>query len=487
MTVRYAPGSWRVVVTPRGLVVLEEGVAPELLARIWEQVAAGRGFAAVLEALAGAFGTSLAGIPPFAVALAEDDAVRLAVRGAFTIAVETAGGAEEVSGAGVTTWTERVVPGALRVSVRRPGAGAALLPVRDGVIAAEALEWEPTDAAPAVSSPGALERAGAVPSRPDPEPEPSTEASAPWSSREERSEDGPHLDASEAAPSDPPPAARGPWSSLSSAVPDPSSVLEPAPSSDPTPAPDPAPASPGGLIGSVPTLASADTWLPPESTIAPPAEPAGSVDPLDATTGYDHLFGATVVRSVEEAAVRIEEGGDDAPTGSETGDAGSATDGPGHAEGDVLGDHDGATISAAQARALRENLASGLTDSGPPPLAPPRAPAPGRIRLSTGQEFALDRTVVIGRRPRSTRVSGTDLPHLVAVDSPEQDISRSHLELRVEGDAILATDLHTTNGTTLRRPGSEPVRLHPGEQTVVVAGDLLDLGDGIEVTIEEVP
>jgi hypothetical protein len=166
---------------------------------------------------------------------------------------------------------------------------------------------------------------------------------------------------------------------------------------------------------------------------------------------------------------------------------------PGPAPGPaVAGDHDGATISLAQARALRA-AASGVEGSNPAPspadapldpLAPPRPPAPGRVRMSTGQVIPLDRTVVIGRRPRSTRVSGTDLPHLVAVDSPQQDISRSHVELRAEGESIVATDLRTTNGTTLLRPGTDPVRLHPGEGTVVVPGDVLDLGDGITVAIE---
>ena len=107
--------------------------------------------------------------------------------------------------------------------------------------------------------------------------------------------------------------------------------------------------------------------------------------------------------------------------------------------------------------------------------------------MSTGQVVPLDRTVVIGRRPRSTRVTGTDLPHLVAVDSPQQDISRSHVELRVEGDSIVATDLRTTNGTMLLRAGADPMRLHPGEGTVVVPGDVLDLGDGITVAVEDLP
>jgi hypothetical protein len=59
------------------------------------------------------------------------------------------------------------------------------------------------------------------------------------------------------------------------------------------------------------------------------------------------------------------------------------------------------------------------------------------------------------------------------------------VELRVEGDSIIATDLHTTNGTVLLRSGSDPVRLHPGEGTVVVSGDVLDLGDGITVAVED--
>jgi pSer/pThr/pTyr-binding forkhead associated (FHA) protein len=109
------------------------------------------------------------------------------------------------------------------------------------------------------------------------------------------------------------------------------------------------------------------------------------------------------------------------------------------------------------------------------------------LRVSSGQSVLLDRTVIVGRRPRSTRASGAHLPHLVAVDSPQQDISRNHLEVRVEGDTILATDLQTTNGTTLLRRGAEPSRLHPGEATVVVPGDVLDLGDGITIAVEAAP
>ena len=36
-------------------------------------------------------------------------------------------------------------------------------------------------------------------------------------------------------------------------------------------------------------------------------------------------------------------------------------------------------------------------------------------------------------------------------------------------------------------PGADPVRLHPGEQTLVLSGDVVDLGDGVTVAFEELP
>ena len=97
----------------------------------------------------------------------------------------------------------------------------------------------------------------------------------------------------------------------------------------------------------------------------------------------------------------------------------------------------------------------------------------------------LDRGTIVGRRPRASRVSGADVPQLITVPSPQQDISRSHLELRLEGWHVVALDLGTTNGTTLHRTGHEPLRLRPREGTLLHDGDLLDLGDGVHLTYRE--
>lgn len=112
-------------------------------------------------------------------------------------------------------------------------------------------------------------------------------------------------------------------------------------------------------------------------------------------------------------------------------------------------------------------------------------PPLGAIDLSTGERIVLDRSVILGRRPRASRVSAHDVPRLVTVPSPQQDISRSHLELRLEGWHVVAFDLGTTNGTTLYRDGMEPVRLRSREGVVLREGDVLDLGDGLQLRMGE--
>lgn len=110
-------------------------------------------------------------------------------------------------------------------------------------------------------------------------------------------------------------------------------------------------------------------------------------------------------------------------------------------------------------------------------------PLLGDVDISTGGSFSLDRGAIIGRRPRVSRVSGTDVPQLITVPSPQQDISRSHVELLLEGWHVVALDLGTTNGTWLVRAGEEPLRLPPREGALLHDGDVLDLGDGVQLRL----
>lgn len=120
------------------------------------------------------------------------------------------------------------------------------------------------------------------------------------------------------------------------------------------------------------------------------------------------------------------------------------------------------------------------------PVRPVTRPPLGRVLVSTGGGFVLDRSAIVGRRPRASRVSVAAMPQLITVPSPQQDISRSHLELRLEGWHVLAIDLGTTNGTTLHRPRTEPLRLRPRDGVALHHEDQLDLGDGVLLRIQEV-
>ena len=109
-------------------------------------------------------------------------------------------------------------------------------------------------------------------------------------------------------------------------------------------------------------------------------------------------------------------------------------------------------------------------------------PALGRVRVSTGEVVELDGTVLVGRSP-----SGDGVEHLVTVPSPERLVSRNHVRLSLEEWSVLARDLGTNNGTVLHRDGARPVRLSETSPSLMRSGDVLVLGDGIRLTLENLP
>ena len=114
-------------------------------------------------------------------------------------------------------------------------------------------------------------------------------------------------------------------------------------------------------------------------------------------------------------------------------------------------------------------------------------PRLGRARLSTGELLDLDQSLIIGRQPSVSRVQGGVMPRLVQVPSPEGDISRSHVEVRLEGWHVMLCDLKATNGTVLVREGQQPRRLAQNEMAILLDGDIAELGDNISLRFEEIP
>lgn len=114
--------------------------------------------------------------------------------------------------------------------------------------------------------------------------------------------------------------------------------------------------------------------------------------------------------------------------------------------------------------------------------------AVARLRAPDGSTIDLDRPVLIGRAPSDSGFENAQ-PHLLTVPSPSQDISRTHVLVAPERDAVLVTDLHSTNGTTVVRPGPgvERLALPSGQSVTVEVGSVLELGDEVAILIDAAP
>jgi hypothetical protein len=123
-----------------------------------------------------------------------------------------------------------------------------------------------------------------------------------------------------------------------------------------------------------------------------------------------------------------------------------------------------------------------------PPQDPQRIPRPllGGLRLPTGELVPLDRGVVFGRRPAAV-ADAHDWPHLVHLPQDSTYVSRMHLQIELDGWLVLARDLGSRGGTTLRIPGRLPQRIRANERYVLEPGHALDLADVYEITYEVAP
>jgi hypothetical protein len=123
-----------------------------------------------------------------------------------------------------------------------------------------------------------------------------------------------------------------------------------------------------------------------------------------------------------------------------------------------------------------------------PPQEPQRLPRPtlGRLALPTGEHISLDRAVVLGRTP--VALPGSEpWPHLVTLPQDSTYLSRVHLHVELDGWLVIARDLGSRGGTTLRVPGRAPERIRANEPHVLEPGHRLDLADVYEIVFEVTP
>jgi hypothetical protein len=223
----------------------------------------------------------------------------------------------------------------------------------------------------------------------------------------------------------------------------------------------PAPDVPASFAGS---------QAPPSFVSMPASEPHGVVE-------GDH-DGQTILKSgLPGSGPRQAGQGQEGGQGTEPGQGGEAGNGPAVLARVCPGGHANPPTSS-------QCLTCGMQL----PDVAVQVPRPrlGRLRLSTGELIDLDESIVIGRQPSVSRVQGGTMPRLVQVASPGGDISRSHVEVRLEGWHVMLCDLKATNGTVLVREGQAPRRLAQNEMAIILDGDIAELGDDVSLRFEEI-
>ncbi len=466
--VSYVPGEWTAVAGDRCWALIDAAPDSVTVREIWQRIEDGAGLDMLMVSL---LRRGLREAPDFALLATHDGCSHLFCRGRGSATLSTEGTPERLTGTGLVTWREHpVTSDVVYVVLGDSPAGTDLrLPASTGVFLAQSI----TIALTGVSS----RRTEAAAARPFAAPEASAAETAP-------------------------PASMAPAASVRDA-------------------------------GATLSYPGADAV--PDSTARAGAD-AGALG----GTGYDFLFGASQVRSVEEAAVRP--AADDsqplelpaaavpapqappvppprrrpggpavggkpantvtsAPLGSVTGpEAAGPEDGSGGTvrRADLLklasrapsSDRIGPTVPALLCPGSHPSPPSssvcrvcGVPLPQQDPVTVPR-PVLGVLLLSTGDVITLDRGVVMGRSPR-TDFDGEERPHIVRLPSGDGEISRTHLQVSLDGWHVMVTDLKSTNGTLVTLPRRDPERLRPNEPFPIQLGTVVTLADDIYFRYEE--
>lgn len=501
----YTPGDWYAVVANGVVLLLAPSTPPEVVRDVWAAAPErGAGLGAQLDALVR---HGISGLHPFAAVDLASGQVHTALRGDVEVEVVRGTRAEVLTAPGVVSWSERSVGAADEVTVRAAGAArGSALPIVSGVVRASRVRVRVTGAEPAPAEPAAPSSTPVVlPASPTPvhvtpaaAAEPAAADAAPVVVEAASEVDVvPEVDVEVVEVED----------AEVDAVDVPTLVAEAgADASDADTVTDASEESSTDVAADEPAAAEpAHTDAPVEQDATAPDAPASDLpyeDTLPPLTGPSVGAGAGSLPGVPTPATPFAAAPAPEPAPFVP-PAAPALPGPASAD-----DHDGLTILSGELASIRQNLPSwavsqtGDWPSLPNPAVPSAPPVTGAVpvtaagaaptthapapvlALSTGARVPVDGVVLIGRAPQAGRAPDGAEPRLVTVPSPEQDISRTHAEVRLELGRVLVTDLYSTNGITVASGGLPPRRVSAGEPVAVAEGDLVDLGDGVTFTVE---
>ncbi len=296
---RYTPGSWLGVVRSGTVVLLRPDSAPALVDSLWELLAAGPEVHEVLDAVTRPRAVRSPGCPGSR-SWPANGSTQVFLRGEIDLTVDLPAGPVELSGRDVTTWTERRFAKAAGFSLTVPGAAAAGasaasgllldLPVADGVVLLQGPAREASTVPPGTGAPPPAVPAAATAAAVAADLLPSI--SLPWISAPD-AEAAVEDEVLAAAEADIAAALSDHGASAETVLEFPGEDSERDGTLHEEPEPEPEPEPP----------------LEPRTTVEPVPEPAEQ----ELTSSYDHLWEQTVMRNIEDAAVREDPDADSEP------------------------------------------------------------------------------------------------------------------------------------------------------------------------------
>ncbi len=470
-------------VTPDGVVVLGAG-HEEQVHEIWEMMHSGTQFTSMVQVLTTQFGGNFTTFPAFAIVVREGRNARVAVRGGFTVSVRVGEQVSVLDGRSLVTWDERqfdrvdawAISGP-RPETTMPGARRTGW-ARDAVVPMSRLSmgqlWpEPKAVGATISTPVAAVAAPA--------------ASVPHAAQPDAASEPAAVPESAAA--------------SESVVTEQAAASEPAVASEPASAPEPAAAAESVVLPAEPVV------LVPEPLVMT-AEAGGSqpdsivvvAEPVPATPAPP-----VWQEPVEQCPLERESVPRPSHSPSE----------PIVIDGEAAEYHDGLTIDYPQqavspfappttsahtvAQAPEVLSVPCINGHHNPPylqrcrvcgkamsrtLARIERPSLGRLVLSDGEVVELDRDLVFGRNPRDPHRAGRPNVRLVTVGDQDNDISRNHCEIRIEGWDARIRDLGSQNGTFLTHEGQETQRVSETAPVILRCGDVINLGGNFSMRLE---
>ena len=418
----YTPGDWLVLSGPTSLVLLEPPTHERAaLSNTLWEEVVASSSIVDLADRLASF--KIDALPSFGAFFWTADGMRSLVRGQISV-IDLATGKEVANGKGIQTWSEVGLAGVSHIRVDTPYEGDATLlelPLLVGAVRASSVVLDASEEAQVESPQGEPVRAEA--SAPGPTTEPLPVVVAP-------------------SPSEPP----------QHAAPEPVAEVAGAAATEQTTELS---------ADEIAALQNADTQLLPSTFDGPEAE----VEP-------------------DVAAAAVSTGSDSAPDGAEAADAGAASE---PLPDDSVQDSAILAVLCQNGHANPPNSISCRVCGSPLARKVPQfvaGPVLAVLRASDGSTAEVDRPVLIGRAPSADRSSSRS-PRLMTVASPNFDISRTHLEVAPQGWRVVVTDLNSTNGTVLVRPGAvDRQQLAPGEPVTAQLGSVVELGDGVSVLID---